>query len=255
MSQDLIYEVKDRVGYITINRAEQRNAITPEAISLFHKYLDEAEKDADVRVIQVTGAGDRAFCTGAQLGDGMSGDGENVFNDYAKLLRRLAEYSKPTVARIKGYCLAGGTGFMLACDIVVASDDSKFGTPEVNVGLWPMMIGALIFRNVNRKKAMDMILTGDRLNAAQALEMGLVSRVVAADSLEEELGKLLANLAAKSPIGMKLGKDAFNAVEGMELGKSLDFLAVKLAEIASTEDAKEGITAFIQKRKPVFTGK
>ena len=145
MSEDhLLYSVEDHVANIRINREQQRNAITPEAIALFLEYLDMAEKDKDVQVVLITGAGDKAFCTGAQLGEGMSADGQKVFHNYAQLLKRIALFPKPTVARIRGFCLAGGMGFMLACDIAIASDDSQFGTPEVNVGLWPMMIGALI---------------------------------------------------------------------------------------------------------------
>jgi enoyl-CoA hydratase/carnithine racemase len=204
----LLYRVENGTAFITINREQQRNAITPEAISLFHEYLVVAENDDNVKAILVTGAGDRAFCTGAQLGDGLSTEGQNIFANYASLLNRLATFPKPTVGRIKGFCLAGGMGFMLSCDIVIASDDSKFGTPEVNVGLWPMMIGALIFRNVRLKKAMEMILLGERLSAEEALLMGLITRVVPAATLDEEVGKVLNALAAKSPIGMKIGKQA-----------------------------------------------
>ena len=153
MPEDQVLYRKEReTAYLTINREAQRNAITPEAIALFLEYLDRAEADSDVRAVLITGAGEKAFCTGAQLGDGVSAEGEKAFRDYARLLKRLATFPKPTVARVKGYCLAGGMGFMLACDIVIASDDSRFGTPEVNVGLWPMMIGALIFRNVLQKE-------------------------------------------------------------------------------------------------------
>ena len=172
MPEDQVLYRKEReTAYLTINREAQRNAITPEAIALFLEYLDRAEADSDVRAVLITGAGEKAFCTGAQLGDGVSAEGEKAFRDYARLLKRLATFPKPTMARVKGYCLAGGMGFMLACDIVIASDDSKFGTPEVNVGLWPMMIGALIFRNVLQKKAMEMILLGERLSAQEALAM------------------------------------------------------------------------------------
>jgi len=256
MAEDhLIYQVEERVARFTINREKQRNAITPEAVSLFLKYLDQAEKDDDVRAVLVTGAGDRAFCTGAQLGDGMSADGKKVFGEYARLLKRIATFPKPTLARVKGFCLAGGMGFMLACDIVIASEDSMFGTPEVNVGLWPMMIGALIFRNVPRKKAMEMIMLGERISADAALSMGLVTRVVPACSLDEETDSVLKVLAAKSPVGMKIGKEAFHAAADMPLEEALDFLSLKLVEVASTEDAREGITAFIEKRTPRFTGK
>jgi enoyl-CoA hydratase/carnithine racemase len=251
----LLYRVENGTAYITINREQQRNAITPEAISLFHEYLDAAEKDDNVRVILVTGAGEKAFCTGAQLSGGLSTEGQDIFASYAGLLSRLATFPKPTVARIKGFCLAGGMGFMLSCDIVIASDDSKFGTPEVNVGLWPMMIGALIFRNVSQKKAMEMILLGERLSAQEALSMGLITRVVPAATLEEEIGKVLNTLTSKSPVGMKIGKQAFHEMENMPLKDALIFLSERLKQVVSTEDAMEGITAFIEKRQPIFKGR
>jgi len=253
--EHLLYTVDNKTARITINREQQRNAITPEAIELFLDYLDRAEQDAQVRAVLVTGAGDKAFCTGAQLGDGLSAEGKRVFAQYARLLNRLATFPKPTVARVKGFCLAGGMGFMLACDIVISSDDSVFGTPEVNVGLWPMMIGALIFRNVPRKKAMEMILLAERIKAADALAMGLVTRVVGPAELDGAVQAVLRALTAKSPIGMKIGKEAFNAAERMPLHEALEFLSGKIAELASTDDAKEGITAFMEKRVPVFTGR
>jgi len=254
----LLYEVKDNVACFTINREQQRNAISIEALELFHKYLEEAEKDAAVRVVCITGAGDRAFCAGADLGGGMgSGDSGAMaaFKNYARLLKRLSAFPKPTVARVNGSCVAGGTGFMLACDIVIASSKAKFGTPEVNVGLFPMMIGALIFRNVLRKKAVEMILLGEKLSAQQALEMGMVTRVLSPEDLDNEVNGVLSALSKKSPIGMKIGKQAFYAVADMPFENALDLLAEKIGEIAATQDAMEGITAFIEKREPVFTGK
>jgi len=251
----VIYAVQNAVAYMTINREAQRNAITADAIALLLADLDRAEADETVRAVLVTGAGEKAFCTGAQLGHGLSDDGQKVFRDYARLLARLATFPKPTVARVKGFCLAGGMGFMLACDIVVASDRSQFGTPEVNVGLWPMMIGALIFRNVPRKKAMEMILLGERLSAAEALDMGLVTRLCPDDQLDKTVDVILEKLAAKSPIGIRIGKTAFHEASGLPLEQALDFLAQKLPAVASTQDAREGITAFIEKRSPKFTGK
>jgi enoyl-CoA hydratase/carnithine racemase len=251
----LLYRVQEGVAYITINREPQRNAITPEALALFHEYLDEAEKDEKVRAILVTGVGEKAFCTGAQLSGAVTTEGKDIFANYAGLLNRIVSFPKPTVARVRGFCLAGGMGFMLACDIVIAGDDSKFGTPEVNVGLWPMMIGALIFRNVLQKKAMEMILLGERLSAQEALAMGLVTRVVPAADLDAEVNKVLAVLTSRSPIGMKIGKQAFYATANLPLKDALLFLSERLKEIVSTEDAKEGITAFIEKRTPNFTGK
>ncbi len=252
----LTYEVKDKAAWLTINRPDKRNAISPEAMALFDQALDHAEQDENVRVVVVTGAGEKAFCSGADLGGGSLGDsGQDVLKDYARLITRLATFPKPTVARINGYCLAGGTGFMLGCDIVIAKDTAKFGTPEVNVGLFPMMIGALIFRNVPRKKAMEMVLLGEKMTADQALEMGLVTRVYPEDRFEAEVAAVVTSLCEKSPIGMKIGKQAFAVAEAMPLAEAVEFLAGKLAEVAATGDAVEGITAFIEKRKPNFTGK
>jgi enoyl-CoA hydratase/carnithine racemase len=257
MEEHLLYDVKDHAALITINREAQRNAITAEAIRLFMDYLDRAESDDSVRAVLVTGTGDKAFCSGADLGRAMGGDSGDAlaaFKQYAAVLKRLAAFPKPTVARVNGSCLAGGTGFMLACDIVIAGSHARFGTPEVNVGLFPMMIGALIFRNVPRKKAMEMILLGERLTADQALSMGMVTRVVPPEGLDMETENVLKSLAGKSPIGLSIGKRAFHAVADLPLEESMDYLAEKLLAVASTEDAVEGITAFLEKRPPVFKG-
>jgi enoyl-CoA hydratase/carnithine racemase len=256
MSEEhLLYRVEKNVAYFTINREPQRNAISLDTINLFLKYLDKAEADENVRVILVTGAGDKAFCSGADLGAAPGGEIQDGFRQYARLLKNLAGCPKPVVAKVNGYCLAGGMGLMLACDIVISKSDAKFGTPEVNVGLWPMMIGALIYRNVLRKKAMEMVLMGDRFGADKALEMGLITRVVSPQNLDQEVNQVLQNLSEKSPIGMKIGKQAFYAMADMPFEAAVDFLSGKIAEVAVTEDAKEGITAFIEKRKPVFKGK
>lgn len=255
--KDLLYEVENHVATITINREAQRNAISPDALTLFHEYLDFAETDESVRVVCITGAGEKAFCSGVDLAGSLGGDSDSqaLFDRYANLISRLAAFPKPTVARVNGYCLAGGTGFMLGCDIVIAKASAKFGTPEVNVGLFPMMIGNLIFRNVPRKKAMEMILLGEKLTADQALDMGLITRVAPDTEFDVEVQGVLSALAGKSPIGMRLGKAAFAAVEQMPLEEAVLFLGGKLAEVAATEDAREGIMAFLEKRAPQFTGK
>ena len=255
--KDLLYAVENHVATITINREAQRNAISPGALTLFHEYLDVAEADEAVRVVCLTGAGEKAFCSGADLAGALGGneDSQSVIESYARLISRLAVFPKPTVARINGYCLAGGTGFMLGCDIVIAKTSARFGTPEVNVGLFPMMIGALIFRNVPSKKAMEMILLGEKLTADQALDIGLITRVVPDAEFDVEVQRVLSALAAKSPVGMRLGKAAFAAVEQMPPEEAVLYLGGQLAEVAATEDAREGIMAFLEKRAPRFRGK
>jgi enoyl-CoA hydratase/carnithine racemase len=259
---DLLYQVKENIGYITINREANRNSISSEAVTLFLEALETAEKDDNVRVVCVIGAGEKVFCSGADLGGGIgnasgnaSGQENMAFKNYARLITRLAKFPKPTLAKINGHCMAGGTGFMLACDIVIAKEDAKFGTPEVNVGLFPMMIGALIFRNVLRKKAIEMIVLGEKLTAKEALEMGMITRAVPRDQFEVEVETVLKTIASKSPIGMRIGKEAFQGIETMDLETSVNFLSEKLVEVASTQDAMEGITAFFEKRRPEFTGK
>ena len=234
----LLYHVENNIACLTINREAQRNAISLDAIELFLKYLNDAEKDQNVRVILITGSGEKAFCSGADLASAVDGRIEKGFKSYAGLLKKLSGYAKPVVAKINGACMAGGMGLMLACDIVIAKNDANFGTPEVNVGLWPMMIGALIYRNVLRKKAMEMMLLGKRLTADQALNMGLITRVVQPEDLEAEVAQILITLTAKSPIGMKIGKEAFYAMADMPFEEAVDFLSGKIAEIAATEDAR-----------------
>jgi len=259
MEKDLIYQVKNSIAWITINRSPQRNAISLQAIDLFLEALEQAKNDSEVRAVCITGSGDKAFCSGADLGGSINNDdNESVqesFKKYSDLLFKLSTFPKPTVAKINGYCLAGGTGFMLASDIVIARSDTKFGTPEVNVGLFPMMIGALIFRNVPRKKAMEMILLGEKLTARQALDMGMLTRIVPYEQLAYEVDQVLQKLCEKSPLSIKIGKQALIEAEQKPLKDAIDYLSQKLLEVASSEDAIEGISAFLEKRPPVFKGK
>lgn len=249
----LVYRVEGGVAWMVINREERRNSLSAKVVRAFLDHMDRAEADKGVRAVCITGAGEKAFCSWVDLG-GAAG-GEDMVRDFAALIKRLAGYPKPTVARVNGACLAGGMGLMLACDLVVAAEHAVFGTPEVKVGLFPMIIGALMLRDLPRKKAMEMALLGGRFTAQEALEMGFVNRVVPLDALDGEVGEVLETLVRMSPIGLRLGKEAFQAAAGMPFEQAVDFLSRKLVEVASTEDALEGITAFLQKRDPTFKGK
>ena len=252
----ILYEAREGIAYLTINREKQRNALSALAIDQLLEYLDQAEADSAIRAVQITGAGEKAFCTGADLGGAVgSAGGQSTYQRYANLLKRIAGFPKPTVARVRGYCLAGGMGLMLACDIVIAETTSRFGTPEVNVGLFPMMIGALIYRNVLRKSAMEMVLTGRMIEADEARSLGLITRAVPPEQIDQTTGEILKNLAEKSPIGLKLGKEAFYAMQDKPFDQAVDYLSERLAAVAATEDAKEGIKAFMEKRPPKFTGR
>ncbi|MBI5570730.1 MAG: enoyl-CoA hydratase/isomerase family protein [Desulfomonile tiedjei] len=253
---ELLYEVRDRIGWITINREARRNALSPAMIDLFLGFLEEAEADDNVRAICLTAAGEKVFCSGADLAGSLAEGGVAAgAQKYATLLKMMAHLSKPLVARVNGHCLAGGMGLMLACDMVYAADGATFGTPEVKVGLFPMMIGALIFRNASRKKALEMIYTARSLSAAEAEEMGLITRAVPAENLDRVVDETLAAVAAKAPLAIELGRQALAAVEGQPLDEALDYLCEQLVAVAATEDAAEGMTAFIQKRQPTWKGR
>ncbi len=166
MTDELRYEIRDQAAYLTIHREARRNALSPEIVAAFGEHLDQAEADPEVRAVCITGTGEKAFCAGADLGGALgAADGAppRAALDYAALLGRMLAYGKPLVARVNGPCLAGGMGLMLGCHLVLARDDTVFSLPEVNVGIFPMMVGALLYRNVGRKKALEMVLTGRRV--------------------------------------------------------------------------------------------
>jgi enoyl-CoA hydratase/carnithine racemase len=253
---DLLYEVRQGSAWMIINRQTRGNAINLEIIDQFFQGLDVAEADEEVRVVCITGSGDRVFCSGADLATSFSGqDYVAGARKYANLLKKMAAFPKPLVARVNGNCLAGGLGLMLSCDMVYARDGAKFGTPEVNVGLFPMMIGALIFRNCMRKKALEMIYTGRMITAAEAENMGLITRALSPEQFESTVEETLTAIASKAPLAIKIGKPALASAEGRDLESALDYLCLRLGDVIETEDAKEGLTAFMQKRKPVWKGR
>jgi len=256
MSDDLICETRGNTTLLTINRESRRNAISQEMITAFLTHLERLDQDPEVRAVCVTGAGDKAFCSGADLAGTLSGEDRlSGPRNYAALLKRMAAFGKPLVARVNGSCLAGGLGLMLSCDIVIARNDASFFTPEVNVGIFPMMVGALLYRHMGRKKAVDMVLTGRRISAPEAERLGLITRAVEPERLDQDVNETLQLLTSKSPIGMRIGKEAFGVMSDMPFDEAVDYLCEALGRVIATEDAQEGMKAFLEKREPVFKGK
>jgi enoyl-CoA hydratase/carnithine racemase len=256
MGTDLLYDIKGRTAWMTINRESRRNSISQQMMTEMMERLEQSEANPEVRAICFTGAGEKIFCSGADLASTLSGESDIAegARNYASLLKKLSRTAKPIVARINGPCLAGGLGFMLSCDIVIARNDAWFSTPEVNVGIFPMMVGALLYRNLGRKKAVEMVLTARRVSAPEAEQLGLITRAVPPDQLDISVDEVLQGLVEKSPIGLAIGKKAFYEMADLPFEEALDYLSDQLVNISKTEDAAEGITAFLEKRKPVYKG-
>jgi enoyl-CoA hydratase len=254
----LLYARRDAVARITINRPDTRNALSHEVVVELRAALKAAKDDAAVRVIVLTGAG-TIFCAGADLNSFRSEqpelDRHLQRRQLTDLFLDMTELGKPSVARINGHALAGGFGLVAACDLAIAVSDAQFGMPEVNVGVFPMMIMAIVFRNLPRKAAMELMLTGKRIDAAEAVRLGLINRQVAADRLDPETDALAADLARKSPIGMRLGLESFYTMQDMSFPGAMAYLQDQLALLSLSDDLKEGVNAFFEKREPRFTGR
>ncbi len=252
---ELLYAVADGVATVTVNRPAKRNALSWELIGHLRGALHQAKEDRGVRVVVLTGAGDRAFCAGADLSTMADGADYAELHDargeLARLFRDLWDLGKPTIARVRGYALAGGFGLALACDLVVAAEDAQFATPEIDVGLWPHMITVPLTRSMPPKVALELMMTGRRVDAAEAARIGFVNRVVpidGPDGLDATVAGLASTLVAKSPVAMKLGRDSFYGAWDLAAEEALRYLHPLLTVTASTEDAAEGIAAFTEKR-------
>jgi len=259
MTDEVRYEVADGVARVTINRPERRNAMSYGVMQGLRDAVGAAKADDEVRVLVLAGAGDRAFCAGADLGGIAENAGAAADHDgrglLANLFRELWGLGKPTIARVRGYALAGGFGLALACDLVVAADDAQFGTPEVNVGLWPYMITVPLLRSMPARTVLELQMTGRRVDAAEAARIGFVNRVVPVAELDAVVDELAATLAAKSPLVMRWGRDAFYRVLEMDADSALDLLQGMLTVHTLSEDAAEGVAAFAEKRDPVWKGR
>jgi enoyl-CoA hydratase/carnithine racemase len=257
--EELLYDVRDGVARLTINRPERHNALSWGVISGLRGRVADAKDDPDVRVLVLGGAGERAFCAGADLG-GMANNASyaevhDSRGELARLFGDLWSLGKPTIAAVHGYCLAGGFGLALACDLVVAADDSTFGTPEIDRGLWPFMITVPLTRSMPPKKALELMMTGRRVDAAEADRIGFVTRVVEVGALDAAVDELAATLASKSPSVMRLGRDSFYSVWDQAAADALAQLQPLLTVNTSFEDTAEGIAAFMEKREPVWRGR
>ena len=255
----LRYEVDGAVARLTIDREERRNALSWSLVAELRDAVALAKADEAVRVVVLTGAGTAAFCAGADLEGMTDGGGSTDLHEargqLADLFRDLYALGKPTIARVRGYALAGGFGLALACDLVIAADDAIFGTPEIALGLWPHMITVPLLRAMPPKRALELMLTGRRVDAAEADRIGFVSRVVPVDELDTTVDEVAAELASRSPLALRQGRDSFYAVWDQEVETSLRLLHPLLTITASTDDAAEGIAAFTEKRPPEWTGR
>ncbi|HEY1523344.1 MAG TPA: enoyl-CoA hydratase/isomerase family protein [Solirubrobacteraceae bacterium] len=255
----LLYEVADGVATISLNRPETRNALSDELLSELTAAFEQARDDAAVRCVVLTSTHDRIFSAGANLG-GFAAEVPIVHKHFAterfpRLFRLIGELGKPTICAANGHVLAGALGIALACDLIIASDEARFGTPEINVGLFPFMIMALIYRNVPRKKTNELLLLGDQISADEAQRIGIVNRVVPAGEFQSAVAEWAQKLAGKSPVMMKLGKDAMFRQQDMAFADALDFLRAQLTIAFTTEDIQEGVKAFFEKRPAEWKGR
>lgn len=252
-------ERREAVQWIVIDRPAQRNAFDDAVVAGIGQGLRDAGRDPAVRAVVLTGAGDRAFCAGGDLG--ASGDGPfevdpaRPRNAVIELFEQFERCELPTIARVNGHALAGGLGLVCACDLAVASDRATLGVPETGVGLFPMMILPYLQRTLPRRKLLEWCLTGVRWSAAEALEAGLLNYVVPAEELDDKLEWLLARILDKSPTAVRLGKMGFHAIQDMALPQAFEYAQLMLPMMSRTEDAREGFRAFREKRPPRFPGR
>jgi enoyl-CoA hydratase/carnithine racemase len=253
-------EREGAVLIIVIDREERRNALN-EAVALgIGAGLDEAEADRSVRAVVLTGAGDKAFCAGGDLQPAADGtpfaiDAADARHYVVRLLRRMDACRLPLVARVNGHALAGGFGLVCACDLVVAREDALLGVTEVKVGLFPMMILPYLLRVLPYRTLMEMCISGEPITAAEATDTRLINYAVPAGELDAKTRWLLDRITGKSPTGIRLGKQALAKIREMSTDSALEYAQFMLANMARTEDAREGFAAFIEKRKPNWSAK
>lgn len=257
MSDAVLLQAKGAAFWITINRPDKRNALNADVVAGIRAGYAQAHANPDIRVIVLTGAGDKAFCAGGDLqpDKGFVFDVAKPNVPYADMLREAHQATLPSIARVNGVCMAGGMGLLCMTDLAVCTDAAIFGLPEVKVGVFPMQVMSLLQRQVPKRWVHEWALSGEPFDAHQALAAGLVNHVVSAAELDAKTDWLVGRLADKSPTAIRRGKYALRAIEDMGFEQSLAYTESQIALLAQTEDAQEGLAAFNEKRKPVWTGR
>ncbi len=249
---NVLVDRQEQIGIITLNRPQAMNTFNIPFARELNDALWEMENDPDIRVVVIDANG-KHFSVGISL-DEFNNKTHKEYHEFIRLMdehnQTIARMKKPVIASVKGYALANGAGLSFACDLTVAAEDAKFGTTAINVGLICLGPAAPLVRNVGRKKALEMVLTGDMITAAEAQRLGLVNKVVPLDKLEEATMELAKKLAAKSPLALQAGKAGIYAMQDMSYGQALDMLSARFAGLCCTEDAEEGVRAFLDKRTP-----
>jgi enoyl-CoA hydratase len=257
--ETLRYDVDAGVATIALDQPETRNALSDEVLDELLAAFAAARDDTAVRCVVLTSTHEKVFSSGGNLA-GFAAEAPLVHKHFAtdrfpRLFRLIGELGKPSICAANGHVLAGALGLALACDLIVAREGARFGTPEINVGIFPFMIMALIYRNVGRKKTNELLLLGEQITAEEAERIGLVNRVVPAGEFDAAVREWAHALAAKSPLMMRLGKDAMFRQQDMAFADALEFLHAQLSLAFSTEDIQEGVRAFFEKREAVWTGR
>ena len=253
------YEVADGIATVTLNDPEKANRLSAQMLAELVESTRLVRDDDAVRAMVLTGAGEKAFCAGADLG-GFAADAPLVQKHFAsdlflEFFRLMPRLGKPSLCAANGHVLAGGLGLALSCDLVIAKEGASFGTPEINVGAFPYMIMSIIYRNVPRKKVNEMILLGEQMSAEEAVTHGLANKVVPAGEFEAAVDDWARKLASKSPVLMRLGHDAMYRQQDMAIDDALEFLRSQLSLTFTTEDIQEGVKAFFEKREPEWKGR